>query len=77
MMPSGKLCSRQPKKNPKTIHYESRVQSNTRANFKLTYGENYGKLRGTSFFGGGGSILIASEEPHQSLSTAAYSVILL
>ena len=28
-------------------------------------------------FFGGGSILIASEEPHQSLSTAAYSVILL
>jgi len=54
-------------KNSKTIHYESRVQSNTRADFKLTYGENYGKLRGTSFFvveegGGVRCIIIASEK---------------
>ena len=28
----------------KTTHYESRVQSNTRADFKRTYRENYGKL---------------------------------
>ena len=32
------------KKNSKTIHYESRVQSNTRADFKLTYRENNGKI---------------------------------
>ena len=53
MMPSGKLYSRQPK-NSKTAHYESRVQSNSRADFKLTYRENYGKLWKTFFWGGGG-----------------------
>ena len=36
-----KTCSRRPKKNSKTTHYESRVQSNTRADFKLTYKENF------------------------------------
>ena len=41
-------------KNSKTTHYESRVQSNDRAAFKLTYRENCGKLRKTIFFGGGG-----------------------
>ena len=34
------------KKNSKTTHYESRDQSNTRADFKLTYIENYVKLSG-------------------------------
>ena len=32
------------KKSSKTTHYESRVQSNTCADFKLTYRENYRKL---------------------------------
>ena len=52
-----KTCSRQPKKNSKTAYYGSRVQSNTRADFKLTYIENYGNLWKTFFFrgvGGGG-----------------------
>ena len=40
------------KKNYKTTHYESRVQSNTRADFKLTYRENYGK-----FFKEGGGVI--------------------
>ena len=39
-------CSKQPKKNSKTTHYESRVQSNKRLHFKLTYRENYGNLCG-------------------------------
>ena len=43
-----------------TTHYESRVQSNTRADFKLTYRENYRKLQ-KAFLGGGGW-LIASEK---------------
>ena len=41
------------KKNSKTTHYEGRVQSNTRADFKLRYRENYGKLWKTFFWGGG------------------------
>ena len=32
------------KKTSKTTHYESPVQSNTRADFKLTYRENDGKF---------------------------------
>ena len=32
-------------KNSKTTHYESRIQSNSRADFKLnSYRENYGKF---------------------------------
>ena len=34
------------KKNSKTTHHESRVQSNKRADFKLTYRENYRNLCG-------------------------------
>ena len=51
-------------KNSKTTHYESRVQSNDRAAFKLTYRENCGKLRKTIFFwgGGGGGRLTTSEK---------------
>ena len=41
-------------KNSKTTHYESRVQSNDCADFKLTYRENCGKLGKTIFLGGGG-----------------------
>ena len=41
-------------KNSKTTHYESRVQSNDCADFKLTYRENCGKLGKTIFGGGGG-----------------------
>ena len=70
MMPSGKLCSRQPKKL-----YKSQVQSNTRAGFKLTYRENYGKLQKAHLGGGGGGDLINSQlETLDSLSTAVYSV---
>ena len=51
------------KKNSKTTHYESRVQCNTGADFKLTYRENYGKLWKTFCLrGGGGNKLIAREK---------------
>ena len=40
-------------KNSKTTHFESRGQSNTRADFKLTYREKYGRYE-KRFFGGGG-----------------------
>ena len=36
-MPSGKLCLGSSQKHSKTTRYESQVQSNTRADFKLTY----------------------------------------
>ena len=49
-MHSGKLCSRQ-QKNSKTTHYQSRVQSNTRADFKLTNRELWEAMK--NFFGGG------------------------
>ena len=51
-MPSGKLCSRQPK-NSKTTHYESRVQSNTRTDVKLTFTERIMGSHKKRFFGGG------------------------
>ena len=43
-------------KNSKTTHFESRGQSNTRADFKLTHRENYGRYEKCFFFlrGGGG-----------------------
>ena len=50
MMHSGKLCSRQ-QKNSKTTHYQSRVQSNTRADFKLTNRELWEAMK--NVFGGG------------------------
>ena len=53
------------KKNSKTTHCESRVQSNTGPDFKLTYRENIGKLWKTFCLrggGGGGNKLIASEK---------------
>ena len=43
-------------KNSTTTHYESRVQSNDRADFKLTYRKNCGKLQKTFFWGGGGVV---------------------
>ena len=45
MMPSGKLCPRQPKKLSDNPDYESQVYSNTRADFKLTYRENNSVMR--------------------------------
>ena len=51
-MRSGKPFLKAAKKNFKTTHYESRGQSNTRADFKLTYRENYGRYE-KRFFGGG------------------------
>ena len=41
-------------KNSKTTHFESRGQSNTRADFKLTYREKYGRYEKRFFWGGGG-----------------------
>ena len=38
-----KILLKAVKKNSKTTHYESRVQSYTRADLKLTWRENYGK----------------------------------
>ena len=59
----------------RTTHYESRVQSNTRADFKLTYRENYGKLWQTFCFEGrGGEYVNTQWETHQSLSTVASPV---
>ena len=52
-----KTLLKQPK-NSTTTHYESRVQFNMRANFKLTYRENYGKLWKTFLGGRGGGRLI-------------------
>ena len=51
MMRSGKPFLKAAKKNFKTTHYESRGQSNTRADFKLTHRENYGRYE-KCFFGG-------------------------
>ena len=53
-MRSGKPFLKAAKKNSKTTHYESRGQSNTRADFKLTYRENYGRYEKRFFWGGGG-----------------------
>ena len=41
-------------KNSKTTHFESRGQSNTRADFKLTYREKYGRYEKRFFWGGVG-----------------------
>ena len=54
MMPSGKLFLKAAKTNWKTTHFESRGQSNTRADFKLTYREKYGRYEKRFFWGGGG-----------------------
>ena len=56
-MPSGNLCLRQPQKNSKNAHLESRVQSKTRADFKLAYSENYIGSYERPFSRGGGEVV--------------------
>ena len=60
-MPSGKLCSRRPK-NSKTTHYESRAQSNTRADFKSDIQRELWEVMKNIFLGGEGNRLIAREK---------------
>ena len=60
-------------KYSKTTHYESRGQSNTRADFKLTHRENYGRYEKCFFFffcggeGRGGQVN-GQREFHDNLS---------
>ena len=81
MMPSGKLCSKQPKKPTKTTHYES-----LRAEFSLIRAlisnrhierimASYGKV---CFFwgGGGGNIIARGNNSSMSIYCSLFSIII-